>query len=190
MRVLTKDEFLLDKAKFIKEIRDGAKFIHPTDTIYGIGCSVLNSEAVNQVREMKQRRFMPFSILVPSKEWIRENCEVDKKAEEWINKLPGPYTLILTLKNKDAVVPEVNNSLRTVGVRIPDHWFSEFVADLGFPIITTSANVVGEEFMTTLDNVDERIKSMTDFIVYEGEKKGSPSTIVDLSKKDPQITER
>lgn len=190
MRVLTKDEFLLEKAKFIKEIRNGAKFIHPTDTIYGIGCSVLNSEAVNEVREMKQRRFMPFSVMAPSKEWILENCEIDKKAEEWIGKLPGTYTLILTLKNKDAIVPEVNNSLRTVGVRIPDHWFTEFVADLGIPIITTSANVVGENFMTSLDNIDERIKSHCDFIIYEGEKKGSPSTIVDLSKKDPSITER
>ena len=44
--------------------------------------------------------------------------------------------------------------------------------------------------MTSLDNLDDRIKSHIDFIIYEGEKKGSPSTIVDLSKKDPSITER
>ena len=190
MRVLTKDEFLLEKAKFISEIRKGAVFIHPTDTIYGIGCSVLGSEAVNKVREIKQRRFMPFSILVPSKEWISENCDVDDKAQEWIDKLPGAYTLILSLKNKDSIVPEVNNSLRTVGVRIPDHWFSSFVQELGIPIITTSANVVGENFMTSLKDLDDRIKSSVDFIVYEDEKKGSPSTIIDLSKKETQITKR
>ncbi|OGM02723.1 threonylcarbamoyl-AMP synthase [Candidatus Woesearchaeota archaeon RBG_13_36_6] len=190
MRILTKDELLLDKAKFISRIRKGVIFIHPTDTIYGIGCSVLSSQAVNKVREIKQRRFMPFSILVPSKEWIYENCNTDDKVEEWIKKLPGPYTLILTLKNKSAIVPEVNNSLRTVGVRIPDHWFSDFVKELGFPIITTSANIVGENFMTSLENLDDRIKSKLNFIIYEDEKKGRPSTIVDLSKKEPQITKR
>lgn len=190
MRVLTKDEFMLEKAKFIDEIRKGSIFVHPTDTIYGIGCSVLSSEAVNKVREVKQRRFMPFSILVPSKEWIFENCEVDDQAKEWIEKLPGAYTLILSLKNKNAIVPEVNNSLRTVGVRIPDHWFSEFVKELGFPIITTSANVVAENFMTSIEDMDDRIKGKVDFLVYEGEKKGRPSTIIDLSKKEPQITER
>lgn len=190
MRLLTKEELLLEKAKFISEIRKGTIFIHPTDTIYGIGCSVLSSEAVNKVREIKQRRFMPFSILVPSKDWIYENCEINDKVEEWINKLPGAYTLILTLKNKDVIVPDVNNSLRTVGVRIPDHWFSDFVKELGFPIITTSANIVGENFMTSLDDVDDRIKRNLDFIIYEGEKKGRPSTIVDLSKKESQITKR
>ena len=190
MRILTKEEFLLEKGKFILEIKRGAVFIHPTDTIYGIGCSVLDSKAVNRVRETKQRRFMPFSILVPSKEWIYENCDVQDKAEEWIKKLPGPYTLVLTLKNRDAIVPDVNNNLRTVGVRIPKHWFSGFVKELGFPIITTSANVVGENFMTSLEDLDDRIKGDMDFVVYEGEKKGRPSTIVDLSKKEIQITKR
>jgi tRNA threonylcarbamoyl adenosine modification protein (Sua5/YciO/YrdC/YwlC family) len=190
MKILTKEELLLYKQEYITSIRKGAIFIHPTDTIYGIGCSVLSSEAVNKVRESKQRRFMPFSILAPSKDWIIENCEVNNKVEEWINKLPGAYTLILALKNKNAIVPEVNNSLRTVGVRIPDHWFSNFVKDLGFPIITTSANVVGENFMTSIEDMDERVKSAMDFIVYEGPKKGSPSTIIDLSKKEPQITKR
>ena len=190
MRVLTKDEFMLEKSRFKADIRKGAIFVHPTDTIYGIGCSVLSSEAVNNVREVKQRRFMPFSILVPSKKWIFENCEVNKKANEWVDKLPGAYTLVLSLKNKNAIVPEVNNNLRTVGVRIPDHWFSSYVRELGFPVITTSANVVGENFMTSIEDLDERIKSKVDFIIYEGEKKGRPSTIVDLSKKEPQITKR
>ena len=187
---MTKDEVLLNKKRIVQGIKKGAVFIHPTDTIYGIGCSVLDQDAVKKVRDLKKRNFMPFSIFAPSKEWIFENCKVSEQAQEWIEKLPGPYTLILALKNKDAVVPEVNNSLNTVGVRIPDHWFKEVVSELGIPIVTTSANIKGENFMTDIDNLDPSIKSGMEFIVYEDEKQGKPSTLVDLSKKEPKILHR
>ncbi|MBS1266764.1 MAG: Threonylcarbamoyl-AMP synthase [Candidatus Woesearchaeota archaeon] len=190
MNVITKDEVMLNKKKIVKQIKQGAVFIHPTDTIYGIGCSVIDKDAVKTVRNVKKRNFMPFSVFAPSKDWIFENCKVSNKAEEWIEKLPGPYTLILALKNKDAVVPEVNNNLNTIGVRIPDHWFREVVSELDTPIVTTSANIKGDNFMTCLDNLNPKIKSTMSFIVYEGEKQGKPSTLVDLSKKEPKIIHR
>ena len=98
--------------------------------------------------------------------------------------------MILKLKNKDAIAHEVNNNMDTVGIRIPEHWFSEFVSELDIPIVTTSANIKGENFMTSLENLNPSIKSKLSFIIYEGEKKGSPSTIVNLSKDEPELTKR
>ncbi|MBW2971095.1 threonylcarbamoyl-AMP synthase [Candidatus Woesearchaeota archaeon] len=190
MNTLTKEEVSVNKVRLLQDVKLGAVFVYPTDTIYGIGCSALDSKAVQKVRKMKKRQFMPFSVLVPSKDWIKENCIVTEEAEQWLKKLPGPYTLILKLKNKNAIVPEVNNNLRTVGVRIPKHWFSDFVEELEIPILTTSANVKGGDFMTELEDLDTAIKSHLDFIVYEGPKRGKPSTLVDLSKKEPKLTER
>ena len=69
-----------------------------------------------------------------------------------------------------------------MGVRIPDHWFSQVVEALGFPIITTSANKTGQPFMTSLENLDSEMKMKVDFIIYEGEKKARPSKIIDLVK--------
>ena len=89
-----------------------------------------------------------FSVIAPSKGWIKENCELNGKVEQWIEKLPGPYTLILRLKNKDVIADNVAPGLDTVGIRIPDHWFSEVACMLDMPLVTTSANVVGDEFMT------------------------------------------
>lgn len=190
MNILTKEEFLLKKKGLIKKIKLGAVFIHPTDTIYGIGCSVLHSDAVKKVREIKKRSTMPFSVLAPSKEWIYDNCEVNPKIKKWINKLPGPYTLILTLKNKKAIVPGVNDNKETIGVRIPEHWFSDFVKELGHPIITTSANVKGGNFMTDIKDMNPGVKSAMDFIIYEGAKKGRPSTLVNLSKQAQEVIKR
>ena len=190
MRVYIKEEVLLRKAETLRKIKTGAIIVHPTDTIYGIGCNALNSKAVEKIRKIKNRHTMPFSIIAPSKQWIYDNCVITKNVEKWIKKLPGRYTLILKLKNKKAVVKEVNNEWETLGVRIPKHWFAAFVEKAGVPFVTTSANIAGEDFMTSIDNLDSRIKSKVDFIVYVGVKKGRPSKIIDLTKEKLEIIKR
>ena len=180
MRVLNKDEIFYRKDYFLSKINEGAIFVHPTDTIYGLGCSALNPEVISKLRELKKRSKQPFSIIAPSKEWIMENCHVDENARDWVEKLPGPYTLILELKNRDAVSSMVNSGEHTIGVRIPDHWLSSVVSELGVPIITTSANRVGETYMTSLDNLHESIQHNVDMVIYEAEKPGEPSRIVNL----------
>ncbi|MCB9358769.1 threonylcarbamoyl-AMP synthase [Candidatus Woesearchaeota archaeon] len=186
----SKAEFELRSDAIVDQIVQGSIFIHPTDTIYGIGCDATSTEAVHKLREIKSRYTRPFSIMVPDKTWIRQNCEVNDQVIEWIKKLPGPYTLILKLKNKDAIAPEVNNGLDTIGIRLTDHWIQKGVELLGRPVVTTSANRVGNDFMTSIENLDPEIKSKTDFIIYEGEKLGRPSTIVDLTKDPEDIQKR
>lgn len=182
MQIITKEELIFSKPYIFQKIEAGAIFIHPTDTIYGIGCNALDSKAVKKVREIKGRPVTPFSVIAPSKEWIHKNCRITRDARKWIEMLPGPYTLILN-KNNTEVAEEVAPGINSIGVRIPNHWFSSVVVELGIPIITTSANIVHEDFMTSLEDLDERIKGKIDFIVYEGPKVGKPSKIVDLSKE-------
>ena len=107
-----------------------------------------------------------------------------------IDKLPGPYTLILRLKNKSAVAAAVNLGSETLGIRIPKHWISEAVAELGFPVVSTSANLTGEPYMTSTEDLDDSIRQKVDFIIYEGEKQGKPSTIVKLFEKEVEVVER
>jgi L-threonylcarbamoyladenylate synthase len=190
MEILNKDEYKLRKQEILFKIKNGAVFIYPTDTIYGIGSNALHSKSVDRIREAKERSTMPFSVIAPSKEWIKENCNITKEAEEWLNKLPGPYTLIVKLKNKNAIESNVNVGMETIGIRIPEHWTSNIARELNVPIITTSANVTTKEFMTSLEDLDPSIQSKVDFIIYEGEIKGRPSTLVDLTKKDVEIKKR
>lgn len=182
MRILTKEEVNIEKHQLINKIKDGAVFIYPTDTIYGIGCNALNSSAVKKIREIKGRYENPFSVIAPSRQWIFDSCIISEEGMKWIDKLPGPYTLILKV-NDNAVSKEVNPKLETLGLRIPDHWISSFVSELEVPIITTSVNKTSQDFMTSLDNLDSSIKSSVEFFINEGEKKGRPSKIVDLSGK-------
>ena len=100
--------------------------------------------------------------------------------KEWLKELPGPYTLILKPKDKNVVAKNVAPKKRTLGVRLPDHWFTNLVKDVQAPLVTTSVNKAGKMFMTDKDNLDPEIEKGVSFLIYEGEKKGRPSKVVDL----------
>src|SRR3989338_11151340 len=107
MRLLSKEEFESQKDVIRTSLIENCPvFIYPTDTIYGLGCNALNKEAVEKIRSIKQRKTNPFSVIVPSKERIDENCIVNENAKDWIKRLPGPYTLILNAK-KECVAKNV-----------------------------------------------------------------------------------
>jgi len=190
METLTKSEVEYRKNELMKKMDEGDVFIHPTDTIYGLGCNALDEKAISHLRKLKDRPDTPFSVWAPSKDWIREHCEVSEEGEEWLDKLPGPYTLVLKLKNKKAISPNVNPGNGTIGIRIPNHWFNSMVEEFGLPIVTTSANRAGHSFMTSIENIDPEIKKGIRFAIYEGEKKGRPSQIVDLAGGKASMKDR
>lgn len=161
-------------------MKKGGIFIYPTDTIYGIGCDATLGDAVMRIREIKKRDEKPFSVVVPSIEWVRKNCFVDSLVEKWLKKLPGAYTLVLELKNKDAIHSSVNGGRDILGVRIPDNWFAEIVKEFGKPFVTTSVNLSGEKNMEKLEDLDNSIKSKVDYIIYEGPLEGRASSVVKL----------
>lgn len=181
MRIFIREEIDLHKESIFNYLENSV-FIHPTDTIYGLGCNAEKMDLVAKIRDIKHRLKQPFSVIAPSKKWIYDNCNVSRQASKWIEKLPGPYTLILRLKNKKAIAENVNNGLPTLGVRIPSHWFTGIVSELGIPIVTTSANITGDNFMTSLEDLETGVKNKTEIAIYEGEKKGRPSEIIDLTK--------
>ena len=187
MKVITKEEFLESKLFFLKEMHRGKIFVYPTDTIYGIGCDATNSHAVEKIRLLKKRDAKPFSVIAPTKYWIRNNGTYNLDIDKWIAKLPGPYTLILGLKNSRAVDRGVNNGLGSLGVRIPRNWFAEIVKEFGSPFVTTSVNISGEKHITDVGEIDEDWG--IDYVIDGGVLNGNPSTIVNLIGEE-KIMER
>jgi L-threonylcarbamoyladenylate synthase len=189
MRIVTKDEFGLIKEELAEKVEKGEIFIYPTDTIYGLGCNATNETSVLKLRNIKNQHDRPLSVIAPSVEWIKKNCIITKEVEEWLKKLPGPYTIILKLKNEKAIAQAVNDT-GSIGIRIPNHHISKFVNFLGFPIISTSANVAGNMFMTSIEDLDAGIRNKVDFYIDDGEIRGRPSTIVFLDKEKIEIRKR
>jgi L-threonylcarbamoyladenylate synthase len=189
METYSKRDYEKRKAKIIDDIKKGSVFIYPTDTIYGIGCDATNEKAVARIRRIKGNNTRPFSVMAPDIDWIRDNCDVDRTEEDWLEKLPGPYTLVLNMVNKKAVSPNVSFS-ETLGVRMPAHWAAELSKLAKVPIVSTSANLSGGMYMTSIDDLNEEVRKSVDFIIDIGEISGRPSTIVDLAGDEPRLTRR
>jgi L-threonylcarbamoyladenylate synthase len=187
MRIINKDELKIDK-KLVGELKKSV-FIYPTDTIYGIGCDATNARLVGKIRQIKQSPEQPFSVIIPNKNMIFQYCETDERTNDWVKKLPGPYTLIFNVKKK-FVADNVNPLGNTIGIRIPNHWFYDCIKKMKIPIVTTSANISGQDFMTSIEDIDEDIKKKVDFIIYDGPLKGRPSNIIHLEKEVVEIQER
>jgi L-threonylcarbamoyladenylate synthase len=178
MEILTKTELTLRFDEIISKIKQGAIFIYPTDTIYGIGCIATNTSSVQKIRTIKQRPDTPFSIWVPSTNWIKTNCLITPDNKSALQNLPGPYTIIIKLKNNKSLSSSIHPNTDTIGIRLPHHWFHKIVEKLNTPIVTTSANRHNEPFMTSLENLDKSIEKQLDFIIYEGPKEARPSKII------------
>lgn len=187
---MNKAEFLFQKKKYLKELKEGKVCVYPTDTIYGIGCDATNYDAVAKIRVIKKRQKTPLSIIIPDKSWIYNNCEVDPKFTKYIEKLPGPYTLILKLNDSSDLAANVNCGTGTIGVRIPNHWFSEVVSELKKPFITTSVNYHGDRHIKLINEIPFEMKPLIDIIVDDGLCDGNPSTIINLTKDKVDIKER
>jgi L-threonylcarbamoyladenylate synthase len=188
---ISKEQFFEKKEYYIQKIKSGSIFIYPTDTIYGIGCNANLDISVKKIRQIKNRPDnKPVSLIAPSKEWIKQNFIV---TNELLDKLPGPYTLILRLKDvtNKKISDFVNNNINsTIGVRIPNHWFSKIINEANVPFVTTSVNISSQKHMTCFDDLDHNIKNQVDYIIYEGQKKGKASILIDFSKDIIEVKKR
>ncbi len=185
MDFVSKEEFFENESFFIKKFLDKKLFIYPTDTIYGIG-GVVDKDVILNVRLLKKRFGKPFSIIVPSKKYIFEKFIVKKEFESFLDK--KNHTFVLEPKDKNEF-PLILSPNGKVGVRILDHWFQKFVEKLGVPIVTTSVNISGFEYLISKEDFDKRefesFKEKIDYFIDDGKKDSPPSSVVDLTGEQP-----
>ena len=183
MQIITLIDSLKIKRKdIVSLIKKGALFIYPTDTIYGIGCNAENSESVLKIRTIKRSKINPFSIIAPSKEWIEQNLII--KFPEYLEKLPGPYTLILEKKNQ-LFLKEANRP-NTLGIRMPNHPFTTLIQEAGVPFITTSVNISGQKPIQQISETPDEIEEKIDIAIDVGVLNNPPSTVFDLTGDKPE----
>ncbi len=173
--------------KIVKILKRDGVIIYPTDTIYGIGCDIYSSKAVERIAQIKN--------LDPDKAQFSLVChdlshisDYTKQLDNLIFKvmkrnLPGPFTFILEANSN---VPKMfkQNKKKTVGIRIPDNPIAlEIVRELGHPIFTTSVIDDDEiiEYTTDPELIYERYKDKVDVMIDGGYGKNIASTIIDCT---------
>ncbi len=171
-----------------KEIRAGRLVAFPTETVYGLGADVFNSDAIARIFEVKQRpHFDPLIVHVATLNELRHLVRrVPAGLDEMIARFwPGPLTMVFPKKE---VVPDiVTAGLDSVAVRWPSHPIAlELIRLAGTPVAAPSANLFGKLSPTTANHVREQLGDSVDMILDGGRcGVGIESTIISFTGSHP-----
>ncbi len=177
--------------KVVAVLREGGLIIYPTDTVYGLGCDITNTKALEKVAKLKGIKLEKanLSFICYDLSHISDySKQIDTSTFKLLKRaLPGPYTFILPGNND---LPKVFKNKKTVGIRVPDNnIIREIVKELGNPIISTSIHDEDEvlEYSTDPELIFEKWQNLVDVVIDGGYGDNIPSTIIDLSGYDPVV---
>lgn len=174
----------------VESLQQGGIIIYPTDTVYGLGCDILQQKAVERICRIKK--------VVPAKAQLSFVCSDLSHLSEFAkpisnpiyrilkDHLPGPYTFILEASK---MVPRILQGRKdTIGLRIPDNQISmALINELGRPIL--SASLPGElvEDYTDPEVMYENFRNEVDFVIDGGIGGVTPSTVIDFTQGEPVV---
>jgi tRNA threonylcarbamoyl adenosine modification protein (Sua5/YciO/YrdC/YwlC family) len=173
-------------------LRDGGVIIYPTDSVYSMGCDMMQPKAVERVAAIKGMKAdkANFSIVCNDLSNISDytkpfSTEIYKLMKKT---LPGPFTFILDANNK---VPRIfQNRKKTIGIRVPDNPIIRMlVEEYGNPIISTSIYDDDEilEYTTDPELIYENHINMVDIVIDGGFGGNIPSTVLDCTRGEVEI---
>jgi len=178
-------------AKVVKVLKDGGLVIYPTDTVYGLGCDITNTKALERIARIKGVKLEKanFSFICYDLSNLSDYVkQIDTATFKILKRaLPGPYTFILPGNNN---LPKEFKKKTTVGIRIPDNNIVlEIVRQLGNPIVSTSIYDEDEviEYTTDPELIFEKWQHLVDMVIDGGYGDNQPSTIIDLSGDEPIV---
>ncbi len=178
--------------KIVEVLQNGGLIIYPTDTVYGLGCDITQSRAVEKVAWIKGIKVEKanFSFICSDLSQLSDYTKPISNAVFKLMKknLPGPFTFILEANNN---VPKYfKGKKKTVGIRVPDNnIIRDIVAELGHPILSTSVHDDDEilEYTTDPELIYEKYQDFADIVIDGGYGELVPSTIIDCSKDEIEI---
>lgn len=177
--------------KVVDVLKSGGLVIYPTDTVYGLGCDITNTKALERIAKIKGVKLEKanFSFICHDlsnlSDYVRQ---IDTATFKILKRaLPGPYTFILPGNNN---LPKEFKKKTTVGIRVPDNSIAlEIVKMLGNPIVSTSIRDEDEvlEYSTDPELIFEKWQNRVDIVIDGGYGDNIGSTIIDLSGYEPIV---
>jgi tRNA threonylcarbamoyl adenosine modification protein (Sua5/YciO/YrdC/YwlC family) len=171
-------------------LEEGGVIAYPTDTVYGIGCDLINKRAVDRIYEIKRMDHShPLAFVCPDLAHIARYAIVDNQVYRVLRRfLPGPYTFILEATRE---VPKlVQMKRKTVGIRVPACEATRaLVRELGRPIISSTAARPGEEPLVDPHEIATAFPGLS-LILDAGAGGLVPTTVIDLTKSPPEIVRK
>ena len=177
--------------KIVDVLRKGGLVIYPTDTVYGLGCDINNTKALEKLALLKGVKLEKanFSFICEDLSNLSEYvAQLNSDTFKILKRnLPGPYTFILPGNNN---LPTVFKKKKTVGLRVTSNNICQsIVRELGNPIISTSIKDEDEvlEYTTDPELIREKWNKLVDIVIDAGFGDNNPSTVIDLTTPEPEL---
>ena len=178
-------------AKIVEVLRDGGLIIYPTDTVYGLGCDITNTKALEKIARIKGVKLEKanFSFVCSSLKNLSDYVkQIDSSTFKLLKRaLPGPYTFIMQGNNN---LPKDFKKKKTVGIRVPDNLIARTIVEkLGNPIVSTSIYDEDDviEYTTDPELIFEKWQNKVDLVIDGGYGDNVASTVIDLSGDTPKV---
>ena len=177
--------------KVVDVLKKGGLVIYPTDTVYGLGCDITNTKAVEKIARIKGIKLEKanFSFICNDLSHLSDYVkQINTPTYKLLKRaLPGPYTFILPGSKS---LPKVFKKKKTVGIRVPDNTIARAIVEaLGNPIISTSIYDEDDvlEYTTDPELIFEKWQHLVDGVIDGGFGDNYASTIIDLTAQEPVV---
>ncbi len=176
-------EMVEEIKKVLKVLKEGGVILYPTDTIWGIGCDATNEKAVEKVYKIKQRADSKSMLVLMENPALLERYvdNVPEVAWDMVEITTTPLTIIYP--NAKNLAKNLLASDGTIGIRFTKEKFTtELIKKFRKPIVSSSANVSGQESPAFFDEISEEIKSQVDYVVGYRQDDRSPAKASSIIK--------
>ena len=180
-----------DINRIVDVLKKGGLIIYPTDTVYGLGCDITNTKALERIAKIKGVKLEKsnFSFVCKDLSNLSDYVkQIDTTTFKILKRaLPGAYTFILPGAK---TLPNPFKKRKTVGIRVPDNNIAiDIVKSLGNPIVSTSIHDEDAvlEYTTDPELILEKWDKLVDLVIDGGYGGNEPSSIVDLSSGTPVV---
>lgn len=177
----------------VKALKQGELIIYPTDTVYAMGCDLMNKKALENLARLKNMKLnkSKFSIICKDLSDVSNYVkQIDRPTFKLLKQsLPGPFTFIMEATNE---VPKLfDNKRKEIGIKIPDNKIVlALVEELGNPLVTTSLIDDEDELLEYFIDpyeIYQRFDDKVHTIIDGGLGKLEASTIVNCLGSEPEI---
>lgn len=172
-------------------VRAGGLVAYPTDSGYALGCRLGNRDGLDRIRALRRLDDKHhFTLVCSAFAQLGQYVQMDNDVFRAVKAAtPGAYTFILTA-TREAPKAMLHPKKRTVGVRVPDHTTAlALLNTLGEPLVSSTLILPGEiEPMTDGWQVNDELGAQLDAVLDSGDCGLEPTTIVDLSGDEVEIT--
>ena len=184
-------EFENDISECLEVLKKGGLILYPTDTVWGIGCDATNETAVARIYRAKKRPDQKSMIVLVADERdvLRYVAQADLQVFDYLRTVTKPTTVVY----KDAIGLASNlvSTDGSIAIRIcSDHFCRQLLKRFRKPIVSTSANISGEQSPKNFAQIRDDIKTAVDYVVKYRQNDptlSQPSTIIKWQEDRPII---